>query len=54
MKFYREETTCKTSAYMDLSEVGWEGVNWMHLAQMRNAREKRGWPEGRAETTRKT
>jgi hypothetical protein len=39
----REETTQKTYAYgwadntrMDLREIGWDGVDWIHLAQDRN------------------
>jgi hypothetical protein len=38
----REETTWNTLAYMedntelDLRKIGWEGVNWIHLAQNRD------------------
>jgi len=32
----RPKRRCEDSIRMDLRKIGWEGVNWMHLAQDRD------------------
>jgi hypothetical protein len=32
----RSRRRCEDNIKLDLREIGWEGVNWMHLAEDRN------------------
>jgi hypothetical protein len=34
--FGRSKRRLKNNITMDLGKIGWEGVDWMHLAQNRN------------------